>query len=79
MNQCIVARLDRQPLTREAIETIWKFHAKLIESFGYSPDEGWASTQDLMTPGSFQLFCREYYKEQRKAGRAGFDSLYKPL
>ncbi|KZT29102.1 hypothetical protein NEOLEDRAFT_1056884 [Neolentinus lepideus HHB14362 ss-1] len=76
---CIVVRQDRRPLTRQTIETMWQFAAKLIDAFGYPTDDGWAPVKSLMVPAYWQMFSRDYYEEQQKKGRVGFDSFWEPL
>ncbi|TFK53481.1 ectomycorrhiza-upregulated zf-MYND domain-containing protein [Heliocybe sulcata] len=78
---CIVVRQDRRPLTRQAIEAMWQFTAKLIDGFGYARDSdcGWAPVQSVMTPASWQIFSRDYYQQQREKGRVGFDKFWEPL
>jgi uncharacterized protein YyaL (SSP411 family) len=79
LEQCIIVRQDRKPLTRETIETIYRFTEKLIEGAGYPEYDGWAPIRSFVTPASFQFFSRDYYKSQHEKGRPGFDSFFKPL
>jgi hypothetical protein len=77
--QCVVVRQDKRPLKREVIETIIAFHAKLLNAVGFPECDGWAPTKDLMNPATFQMFSRDYYKEQSKKSRPGFDAFFTPL
>jgi hypothetical protein len=67
-------------LTLEVIETIVAFHWKLLrDCWGYPEEDGWASLQGLMHPAVFQMFSRDYYKEEHEKGRVGFDPFFEPL
>ncbi|KAF8069896.1 ectomycorrhiza-upregulated zf-MYND domain-containing protein [Lyophyllum atratum] len=77
--QCIVVRKDRKPLTLQVIETILEFHRSIIDGFGYPKDDGWAPVREYMTKASFQIFSRNYYKQQDEKGRPGFSEFYAPL
>ncbi|KIP02580.1 hypothetical protein PHLGIDRAFT_78944 [Phlebiopsis gigantea 11061_1 CR5-6] len=77
---CILHRADRRPLTRETAETLWKWIAMLMsDAWGYPEDGGWAPASDLFAPAPWQLFSRQYYREQREKGRKGFTNFYAPL
>ncbi|KAG5221583.1 ectomycorrhiza-upregulated zf-MYND domain-containing protein [Salix suchowensis] len=65
---------DEKLLTRELIETIWKFHCSIKED-SEKAEYNWATMSDLMTREAFQSFQSEYYLEQTAKGRAGFDPL----
>ncbi|EPQ57124.1 hypothetical protein GLOTRDRAFT_38618 [Gloeophyllum trabeum ATCC 11539] len=77
--QCIIVRHDRRPLTREAIEAMWQFTAKVINGAGYPTSDGWVPVRSLVTTAYWQVFSRDYYKEQKGKGRAGFDEFWEPL
>ncbi|KAF9490667.1 hypothetical protein BDN71DRAFT_1511076 [Pleurotus eryngii] len=70
----VFARQDKKLLTRELIETIWKFHCSIKED-SEKAEYNWATMSDLMTQEAFQSFQSEYYLEQAAKGRAGFDPL----
>jgi len=77
---CLVIRKDKKPLTLEVIETIVAFHWKLLrDCYGYPEEDGWAPLQGLMHPAVFQMFSRDYYREQHEKGRVGFDPFFEPL
>ncbi|KAF9073594.1 hypothetical protein BDP27DRAFT_1360207 [Rhodocollybia butyracea] len=75
--ECTVIRKDRKPLTKELLETIYKFHKKIL-SYPLL-DKGWAPWQGLLNPSVWQMFAMEYYLEQNKTGRVGFDWFFPPV
>ena len=77
--QCILARRDHRPLTREAAETMWRWAAKILNAAGHPTDDGWAPLTELVNPATFQMFSRDYYESQREKGRIGFDPFFRPL
>ncbi|KAF4567292.1 hypothetical protein EYR40_006291 [Pleurotus pulmonarius] len=70
----VFIRQDKKLLTREFIETIWKFHSSVKED-SEKAEYNWATVSDLMTREAFQSFQSEYYWEQNEKGRPGFDPL----
>ncbi|KDQ27418.1 hypothetical protein PLEOSDRAFT_1083552 [Pleurotus ostreatus PC15] len=70
----VFARQDKKLLTRELMETIWKFHCSIKED-SEKAEYNWATMSDLMTREAFQSFQLEYYLEQTAKGRPGFDPL----
>ncbi|PFH45906.1 hypothetical protein AMATHDRAFT_51402 [Amanita thiersii Skay4041] len=76
---CILARKDHKSLTKETIEAVWKWTAKIIDAAGYPTYDGWAPIRGLVNPATFQMFTRDYFKEQKAKGRKGFDEFWNPL
>ena len=72
-------RKDKKPLTLEALETMVAFNIKILDAAGYPEHHGWAPPAELMNPATFQMFSRDYYAEQRKKERPGFDEFFAPL
>ncbi|KAL7278083.1 hypothetical protein ACG7TL_008053 [Trametes sanguinea] len=68
---CIVVRRDRKLLTLEAIEIIYKFHARLINDMNYA--EGEPLWDRPLSPEWLREFADEYREEQKRKGRLGFD------
>ncbi|KDQ60401.1 hypothetical protein JAAARDRAFT_32798 [Jaapia argillacea MUCL 33604] len=76
---CLILRRDKRPLTRETIEVVFKFCAKMINGADYPESDGWAPIGELATPAAFQMFSRDYYAQQKAKGREGFDRFFVPL
>jgi hypothetical protein len=69
-------RKDYQPLTEEAIETIWMYHDRLLDLFG----EGNPSLpQRVMNRAGFDRFCEEYKEEKLMNGYNQFQNMPIPL
>lgn len=61
------------------VETIWKWHSIILNAFGYPESDGWAPAKELLMRAPWELFSRQYYKEQEEKGRLGFNEFWSPL
>jgi len=73
-----VMRRDGQPLSIEAIETIWTYCDSLLDDFG-SVGDGLPHPRRRMNPAGFERFCRNYKNERVINGYTGFSSMSVPL
>ncbi|KAJ7762902.1 ectomycorrhiza-upregulated zf-MYND domain-containing protein [Mycena metata] len=79
-DDCIVVRRDCKPLTREAMEACYAFHAMLMSDvYGYPEEHGWPPGKEHITRAAFPLFYRKYYRDQHELGRKQFKPVYRPL
>ncbi|KAF8971270.1 hypothetical protein BDZ97DRAFT_1350311 [Flammula alnicola] len=65
---CYAVRQDKQPLTKELLETMYKFHASILDT-DYFLETREGNPPYAITPEVFQDFSEKYWKEQKKAGR----------
>ena len=65
-------RQDGQPLSPEAIETIWMYHDNLLDKFG---DE----VPPSVTSEGFRRFCQRYKEERLSNGYNLFRDMPVPL
>ncbi|KAI0654328.1 hypothetical protein C8Q70DRAFT_926031 [Cubamyces menziesii] len=69
---CFVARFDRQPLTLEAIETIYNFHSHLLRTLDDDRMKTGMNWEQPLSPEWLRSFAAEFRKEQIEGGRKGY-------
>lgn len=68
-------RQDRQPLTKEAIETLWMYASFILDLYG----EGEGTPVRELTPGGFRRFCIQYKEDMLLNDHARFKNMPIPL
>ena len=67
-----MARFDRQPLTLEAIETIYNFHSHLLRTLDDDRMKTGRNWEQPLSPEWLRSFAAEFRKEQIEGGRKGY-------
>ncbi|KAH9849105.1 hypothetical protein C2E23DRAFT_888497 [Lenzites betulinus] len=71
---CIVVRKDRKPLTKEAIEIVYKFHSYLLDVADpdFAERHGEAFPQPL-SPEWLRSWVDDFREDEKSRGRKGPD------